>query len=137
MTIAGVTFQGITADGRGQFIFTLECGDNVTGTAPALSCAGTPLSSLKYQLVKDTFGGTLTMAQANALFDGSERAVADADKIAAGATPPKGGFVTKSGASILVGPAAMHSNPNMLLVVRVADLSYRYFNVDVTTLSYP
>ena len=138
LTIAGLSFTGMTATGAGQFVFTLECGQNVTGTAPALSCAGTSLDSLKYRLVKDTFGGTLTVAQASAIFDGTEVAIADAEKLGVGAaSAPKGGFTTKSGASALQGPDQMHANPNMLFVVQVAGSSYRYFNVDVTTLAYP
>lgn len=138
LTVASLSFIGMTAAGAGQFQFTLDCNENVTGTAPALSCAGTALSDLKYKLVKDTFGGTLTLAQAAAIFDGSELSIDDADKLAVGAGgAAHGGFVTKGGASALTGPDQMHLNPNMLLVIQVAGVSYRYFNVDVTTLTYP
>lgn len=138
MTVAALNFIGMTAAGAGQFQFTLDCNENVSGTAPALSCAGTSLSDLKYKLVKDTYSGTLTLAQAAALFDGSELSIADADKLAVGAGgAAHGGFVTKGGASALTGPDQMHANPNMLLVIQVAGVSYRYFNVDVTTLTYP
>jgi len=138
LTIAAVSYTGMTAQGAGKFVFTLECGSAVTGSAPNLSCNGTALSNLKYRLVKDTFGGTLTYEQAQALFDGSEQTVADADKLGVGAGgTTNGGFVTKSGASILTGPNQMHLNPQMILIVQAGGASYRYFNVDVTTLSYP
>ncbi len=138
LTIAALSFTGMTATGAGQFVFTLECAQNVTGTAPALACAGTSLDSLKYKLVKDTYGSTLTVAQASAIFDGTELSIADSEKLALGAaSAPKGGFATKSGASALTGPDQMHANPNMLLVIQVAASSYRYFNVDVSTLTYP
>ncbi len=138
MTIAALSFIGMTAQGAGQFQFTLDCDQNVTGTAPALSCAGTSLDALKYRLVKDDFGGTLTATSAAALFNGNEPAIADSEKLAVGAGGAvHGGFVTRSGASALAGPNVMHSNPNMLLVIQVAGTSYRYFNIDVSTLTYP
>jgi hypothetical protein len=135
-TIKAVSLTGMTIGGAGQFVFTLECPQNVAGTAPALTCDGVALSDVKYRLVADTYAGTLNLTQAAALFAGSESTVADADKlgVAEGGTT-RGGFKTKTGASALTGPNQMHLNPNMLLVVQIGGTSYRYFNVDVTTLT--
>jgi len=138
MTISGVSFVGMTAQGAGQFIFTLECGQVVTGAIPNLSCAGTPLANIKYRLVKDTFGGVLSYDQAAAIFNGSELAIADGERLAPGqGGTTNGGFISKSGASVLTGPNQMHSNPNMILILQAGGVSYRYFNVDVTPLTYP
>lgn len=138
LTISGVSFVGMTAQGAGQFVFTLECGQVVSGTIPNLSCAGTSLANLKYKLVKDTFGGVLSYDQASALFTGAESGIADAERLAPGqGGTTNGGFVTKSGASVLTGPNQMHSNPNMILIVQAGGVSYRYFNVDITPLTYP
>jgi len=66
--IVSVAMTGMTAAGGGQFTFTIDCDTNVTGSAGAYSCGNNTLSSLKYVLVEDTYGGTLTAAQATALF---------------------------------------------------------------------
>jgi len=138
MSISGASFVGMTNQGAGQFVFTLECAQVVTGTIPNLSCAGTALANIKYRLVKDTFGGVLTYDQAAALFNGSESSIADAERLAPGqGGTTNGGFVTKSGAAVLTGPNQMHTNPNMIFILQAGGVSYRYFNVDVTPLSYP
>jgi hypothetical protein len=134
LTIQAVSFVGMTAGGAGQFVFTLECGQNVTGTAPALSCAGTSMDDLKYRLVADTTSSSLDLTQAAALFDGSETSIGNAQRLDVGqGGTTRGGFITVT----LDGPAQMHNNPNMILAIQAGGASYRYFNVDVTTLTYP
>jgi len=134
--VSAVNFNGMTALGAGQFAFTMECSAGVTGTVAGtdLACAGVDVSSLTYRLVEDTYSGTLTLADATALFPTGESAVTlgtDGLDLGAGGTT-NGGFVTVT----LDGPDAMHSKPNMILVIEAADASYQYFNIDVTTLSY-
>ncbi|HYX35237.1 MAG TPA: hypothetical protein VE954_19245 [Oligoflexus sp.] len=132
--IVGVTMTGMAAGGAGQFTFKVECLTNITGTNPAYSCGNNLMTTLKYVLVEDTFGGTLTQTQANALFAGASTTVAAVDQFPVGTTGAlKGGFNTQT----LTGPAQMHLKPNMLLVVQSGGASYRYFNVDVSTLTYP
>lgn len=136
-TIAGVTFNGITATGGGQFVFTLECTANITGAAATTACLESNFTDLKYKLVADTYGSTLTYADAQSIFASGPISIdtaTDVVAIGAGGTV-NGGFVTKSDASILTGPDQMHLNPNMILVVEVAGTSYTYYNIDVTTLT--
>ena len=77
------------------------------------------------------------MGDAQALFPTGEFAIDTATEviaIGAGGTV-NGGFTTKVGSgAALVGPDAMHNNPNMILILESADLSYTYYNVDVTVL---
>ncbi len=130
MDITGVTMTAMTAGGAGQFTFKVDCLTPITGTSPAYSCGANLMTSLKYILVADTYSGTLTYAQAAALFSGSESSVAAGDQFA---TAP-GGFN-----AFVTGPNQMHNNPNMLFVIQSggASGSYKYFNVDVTKLTYP
>jgi len=126
--ITGVTMTGMAAGGAGEFTFKVDCNVAVTGTAPALSCGSNLMTTLKYVLVADTYSGTLNYAQAQALFASAGTTVASGDQFVTG----NGGFNTQT----LTGPAQMHNNPNMLLVIQSGGSSYRYFNVDVTTLSW-
>ncbi len=132
MDIVGVTMTGMTASGAGQFDLKIECGSAVTGSSPNFACGAHTITDLKYRLVEDTFGGTLTAAQAAALFDGSESSIVAGDLLAT-ATPgaANGGYTAH-----VQSPNQMHAHPNMLYVIK-SGASYRYFNVDVTTLSYP
>ncbi len=131
--IKGVTMTGMTAGGAGEFVLKAECDTAITGSAPNFVCGTTQITSLKYKLVKDTYSGTLTAAQAAAIFDGSETTVDAADLLALGTSgATNGGFNSQT----VTGPALMHSNPNMLFIIK-AGASYKYFNVDVTTLTYP
>jgi hypothetical protein len=131
--ITGVTMTGMTAGGAGQFTFKVDCLVATTGTLPAtLKCGANDLIGLKYRLIADnaTYNGDLTYTQAAALFDGSETTVASGDQFSTG----NGGFN-----ALVTGPNQMHNNPNMLFVIQSggAGGSYKYFNVDVTKLTYP
>jgi len=130
--ITGVTMTAMTAGGAGQFTFKVDCVIPSTGTLPALKCGANDLVGLKYRLIADnaTYNGLLTYSQASALFDGSETTVASGDQFATG----NGGFN-----AFVTGPNQMHNNPNMLFVIQSggATGSYKYFNVDVTKLTYP
>lgn len=132
--VVGVTMTGMTAGGAGQFTFKVECTTPITGTAPNYSCGNNVMTTLKYVLVEDTYGGTLTVAQADALFVSAGTTVASGDQLPTGSAGAlNGGFNTQT----LTGPNAMHTHPNMLFVVQSGGSSYKYFNVDVSTLTYP
>lgn len=132
-TISSIQYTGTSATGAGQFIFKMECTADITGAAATTACLDGLYSDMRYKLIEDTYGSTLTLAQADALFPTDENSITIAtDTIAVGASgTTHGGFFT----STLDGPDAMHTHPHMLLVIQVADLSYTYFNVDVTTLT--
>jgi hypothetical protein len=138
-TLKAISWAGMSPAGAGQFVFTLECLVAVSGEGASELCSGLSLNDIKYKLVKDTYGGTLSLAQAAEIFAaGGENTIAAGDRLALGAGgTTNGGFVTASGDAVLTGPQQMHANPNMLLVVQAANVSYRYFNIDVSTLSYP
>ena len=127
------TFDNITAAGEGQFTFTMECdGENIAGAGATATCKSQNMvSDVKYKLVEDTYGGVLTLADPDALFPAGETSVVDGDILAIGAGGTvNGGFKT----SLMTGPATLHNKPNMILILQVSDTSYRYYNIDVTTL---
>jgi len=134
--VQAVDFNGMTAAGAGQFAFTMECAVSVTGTVAGddLACDGTPINSITYKLLEDTYGGTLTLSDASALFPvGESAAVVSTHGIdLGGGGTVEGGFITVT----LDGPDGMHSTPNMILILEALDASYQYFNIDVTTLTY-
>ena len=132
--ISGVSFVGIAPNGAGEFTFVMECQSALIGTSIAAECNEIFLNEVKYILIKDTYGGTLSLSEAAALFSGASSGIDASEVLALGSTDaPNGGFVTKT----LVGPEVMHQNREMLLVVEGAGASYQVFNVDVETLTYP
>ena len=130
--VKSLSFTGITVAGAGQFSFSLECTQALTGSGVDSICKDLKLSQLKYILVKDTYSGTLNSTQAAALFASGSSSIALSEVRAAGSGGmANGGFASQT----LVGPDQMHLNPNMILVIEGAAASYLYFNVDVSTLS--
>lgn len=127
-TITSIDFSGMTAAGAGQFIFHFDCAIAQTGTGATTACRDVNLSELTYKLVEDTYGGTLTMADAQALFPAGETAVNTATDIH---TVGNGGF----NSAVVDGPAPISAKSNMILILQAADLSYLYFNVDVATIT--
>lgn len=111
-------FVGMTATGAGQFTFDLECQTAIVGN----DCTGSDMTAWSFALVQDTYAGSPTVTELNG-FTYSGAGVAD------GAIGGNGGTATGT----LQGPDAMHTNPNMLLVVKNG-ASYKYFDVDVTVL---
>jgi hypothetical protein len=130
--IQKVTFEGLNDSGAGEFVFTMNCLETVTGSIATndLACKQLDLSAIDYKLVKDTYSDTMTLEQASAEFPTGESSVEVAEYLEPGAEAPNGGFKTK----VLVGPDQMHNNPNMIVIFEAADTSYLYFNVDVETL---
>jgi hypothetical protein len=134
-TISAVSFDGIaSSSGEGQFTFTLECTSTINETTTPYSCEGQGLDQIRYMLVEDTYSGTLTSSEAATIFsNGTPGTYSSGDELAAGAGgTTNGGMYTSS----LTGPAQMHNTPNMILILEAEGTSYRYFNVDVSTLSY-
>jgi hypothetical protein len=127
--IIGVAMTGMSGAGAGEFKLTLECANNVTGTGAATACGSNLLTSLKYRLVEDTYGGTLNETSAADLFASAGTSVDSNDILAIGSAAPKGGF-----AVTVSGPSPIHTKPNMLFVIQSGGASYKYFNVDVETL---
>lgn len=112
------SFIGLTATGAGEFVFDLECGSAVSGN----DCTGLDMTAWTLALVQDTFAGSPTLAELNALVTAGGQSVN-------GAIGANGGITTPT----LLGPDAMHLNSEMLLVVKNGS-SYKYFEVDVTVL---
>ena len=130
--VKSLSFAGITSAGAGEFSFTFECTQALTGSGVDSICKDLKLSQLKYILVKDTFDGTLNSTQAAALFASGGSSITLSEVLAAGSGgTANGGFASQT----LAGPEQMHLNPNMILVIEGAAASYLYFNVDVSTLS--
>lgn len=122
--VSSVSFVGMTENGAGQFTFELECKEPMS----AGTCESLAHEDIRYRLIKDTYDGSLSLAQAQAIFDADAGA-----EVANGldaADEFNGGFAT----SRLNGPDQMHNNPNMLLVIEGAGMSYTYYNIDIQQL---
>ncbi|MBP6217099.1 MAG: hypothetical protein KA436_00770 [Oligoflexales bacterium] len=122
-----VTFPGISATGgSGQFVFKMTCNVAMVGDV----CDGVNLTEITYKLIKDTYSGSLFVQDAQTLFPTGQSTVTVAtDKHVTG----NGGFNTVT----LTGPASIHQNPNMILILGANNLSFQYFNVDVQTVTNP
>jgi hypothetical protein len=128
-TIFSAALVGINANGGGQFEFVLECTSTIGVTDV---CEGVNMNVMTYKLVEDTYGSTLVIGDADALFPLGETAITlPADREAPGGTTTNGGFATVT----LDGPDQMANNPNMIFIIQANDMSYQYFNVDVSTLT--
>ncbi len=130
--IISVAFEGVTETGAGQFVFTFECAETQLYTDILASCDNTLLVDLRYKLIADTYDGSLTLSEAQALFPNDEASIDPFSEVlsAGEAGTINGGFVSKT----LDGPDQMHLNPNMILIIEANDKSYRYYNVDVSTI---
>lgn len=63
-------FIGINTDGSANLAFSLECGDPITGSSPAdYKCSEVLITSeLDYMIIRDEYGGSLTIDDADTLF---------------------------------------------------------------------
>ena len=93
-------FTGITAQNAGEFEFTFECDASQVGT----DCDGVDLTDVSYVLVEDTYSSTPSHANAESAFSGGGTSIdTGSEKLDTGqGGTTNGGFVTKSGASVLV-----------------------------------
>lgn len=119
VTIESVSFTDISASGAGQFSFNLECNEAVDGN----NCASVDMTAWEYALVKDTYSSSPTPADLIALSYSGTGTVDDTI-----------GSFGGIGSPALNGPDEIHNNPEMILVIK-NDISYLYFNVDVTAIS--
>lgn len=132
-------FIGMSATGAGQFVFHLDCLKAIktlVGQAPV--CDGMDLGSIRYLLVKDDFKSSLSFDEADQLFSSHESQRVDAKtdfEPFKAERKQLGGFVTPRDHKALEGPAQLHDNPNMLLILQGPGPSYQYFNVDVVFTS--
>ncbi|MFK7826958.1 MAG: hypothetical protein AB8G05_22640 [Oligoflexales bacterium] len=130
-SIYEMRFTGITSQNEGEFEFTFECDVSIVGT----DCNGVDLSNITYILVEDTYSSAPSHANAESAFSGGSTSIdTSSEKLATGeGGTTNGGFVTKSGASVLVGPQTLTTKPNMIVFLKAAGVtnSYRYFNVDI------
>lgn len=128
-TIKSIDFVAVNAGGGGQFDIVLECTENIGVTDV---CEDVDMADLTYKLIEDTYGSTLTIGQANAIFPADETAVAmPGDREAPGGATTNGGFHTIT----LDGPDQLALHPNMIFIIQAADTSYQYFNIDIETLT--
>lgn len=130
--ISDLEFVGMTADGAGRFKFRMECDSVIAGD----SCEGNSLSDITYVLLANSNdAGSFTYDEIADLYNSAPaNSVADNEHVAANASF-NGGFDTK----VLNGPNQMHKNPKMVLILSASDddySSYRYYLIDIETLSY-
>lgn len=111
-------FVGMTATGAGQFTFDMECQAAIAGNL----CSGDDMTAWTWLLVEDTYGGSPTLTDLDALTPAGTGVVSGAINVNGGITSPT-----------LNGPDQIHLKPNMILVIKNG-VSYKYFNVDVTVL---
>lgn len=132
-TIYQSEFVGLGSSNEGQFQFILECTVDVSSS----TCDQVDMADMEYMLVEDTYSGSPSHSQAETLFSSGGTTIDTGNDVLAtneGGTT-HGGFITKSGASVLQGPVDLVSKPNLILFLKVvgsSDNSYQYFQVDVT-----
>jgi len=130
--------DAITATGAGVFDFELECAETITGSTPAASCSGQAMASsggyqMKYVLVdRDTLpaDASVTIGDLDGKFSGAEQAISAQRASGSG---DNGGFSINN----IQGPAQIHNNPEMALIIRVIEggkKSFTYFNVTVSAV---
>ncbi|MFK7826887.1 MAG: hypothetical protein AB8G05_22280 [Oligoflexales bacterium] len=125
--VTDVTLNSVTAGGAGDFAFEVTCENAVVGTGAAATCDAQLVTDMTYVLLNDTYGGSMTIAEAQTAIAGGTAVVAG-DVVAFGGT--NGGFDIASAQ----GPNAMHTNPNMILLIGINGTSFRYINIDLDTL---
>ena len=122
--VTSVTLDSVTAQGAGNFTFEFTCDSAVAGTGATATCETHTIIDVDYVLLEDTFGGSLTYAQAQT-------------EIAAGADVLSGDVTAAGFNASATGPDQMHNNPNMIMLIGVTTVdgtSFRYINIDLTTL---
>jgi hypothetical protein len=133
MEIANWTYVSLNA-GVPTWTVQFECQSEVTPGNACLSVGGTPhdISNMDVKLVEDTFGGVLTLEQAETLFQTAGTTMTPVPAGGGDPTIPRGGMV-----GTFIAPGAMYEKPNYILIIRyrtAGAASYRYFNGDVPSL---
>lgn len=124
VTIHGLAFSDINSVGAGAFSFDLKC----DATISANSCSGQDMTTWDFALVADTYSDTLSASELGALTYSD----IGSNVVAAGSMGTEGGITT----AVIYGPNQIHNNPNMILAIKNGS-SYKYFNLDVTTVTNP
>lgn len=120
VTIESVVFSDINSTGAGEFTFNLEC----SAVVSVNDCDGVDMTSWEYALIEDTYGSSPTPSDlAGLTYDNTGAAVDSGIGSNGGTTTPA-----------MFGPNEIHNNPSMILVIK-NDISYLYFNVDITAIS--
>jgi hypothetical protein len=120
VTIASVAFSDINSTGAGEFTFSLECETAISTN----DCDGVDMTGWEFVLVEDTYSSSPSPSELIGL---TYSGVGSAVDSSIGAF---GGIISPA----MYGPNEIHNNPNMILVIK-NDISYKYFNVDVTAIS--
>jgi hypothetical protein len=120
VTISSVAFSDIASSGAGQFSFNLECVSTISGD----NCDGIDMTEWEYALVDDTYSSSPTA------LDLVELSYIDGGATVDSSIGSFGGVISPS----MYGPEEIHNNPNMILIIR-NEISYKFFNVDVTVVS--
>jgi hypothetical protein len=120
VTISSVAFSDIASNGAGQFSFNLECVSSIFNGL----CDGVDMTGWEYALVEDTYSSAPTA------LDLVELTYIDVGATTDNTIGSFGGVISPS----MYGPDEIHNNPNMILIIK-NEISYKYFNVDVTAIS--
>lgn len=136
-TISGVALNTIASPSNvATFDVTLECESLLTtanSVCPTQNLQNQFLNNFRLAIVKDTYGGVLTWAQAQSAIDAATNVVniANGNRLA-----PAGGF---NGGTLSAqnGPEDLTTSKNMILIIEhdlpsSTDRSYTYINIDFT-----
>lgn len=133
--------MAINSDGSANLDFTLECGDTMTGSSSVdYECSQVLMATeIDYLLVEDTYGASLSVAQADSIFS-SNTPILITSFIAPGAADPYSNVLPNGGiysGTLLTGTTPIFpSSLNYLLIIRRTDgagkaLSYLYFTLSI------
>jgi hypothetical protein len=124
VTIHGLAFSDINADGAGAFNFDLKCDSTISSNL----CSNQDMTTWDFALVVDSYSGTLNASELGALTYSD----IGSNVISAGSMGSEGGITT----AVIYGPNQIHNNLNMILSIKNGS-SYKYFNLDVTAVTNP
>ncbi len=133
VSISAVSLSSIAADGKATFDLTLLCATTMVMSGANYACPSSGgdnenLIDTQVKLITDTYGSTLTYAQAQTEMSTSPMSVTNGAKVAG-----QDKFIVT-----LTGTGPLYTNKNMLLIIGYVDpsspskgTSYIYFNVDI------
>ncbi|MEY4064280.1 MAG: hypothetical protein RIR26_488 [Pseudomonadota bacterium] len=132
MEISSINISSLAAGGVPSWLIKFDCNSNVVNgnACPSAGGEAQKISDMDVKVIEDTTNGTLTLAQADSLF---ESAGGSAVFVPMGDLPHGGMSGT------FTGPGPVYLKRNLLIVVRYrsnSSASYRYFNVDFAPI-YP
>lgn len=120
--ISNLVFNGIVdSTGVGSFTFTVECQVAITTDGSNNYCGDLNMAAVRYQLIEDSFGGSMDLADAENLFDDN----------------PGQTVGTISGNSFnatLQGPGRMVDHRELIFIISGSG-SYRYYTIEISELT--